>query len=195
MSINIRSRVPLTVVKPSEVCTSALMAPILLVMVLALGTPGHAQGTPPARVAGTFGDYVWVEAGAGQGSWYVSGEWVAQLRGDTGKGEFIGSLMGVRSDLWVQQTGVDPATTTRSPHTHHVGLLDADVSAIPGGVRLTGNAIVTTNGSVLYAAVPVQVDITGGALIRFSNVKLTFLGQAIEHFGSQVYDGVVAFSR
>ena len=119
------------------------------------------------------------------------------MSGASGKGEFVASLLGVRSDLWLLQTKADPANPAlRSPHTHHVGLLNANVSVIPNGVRLTGTAIITTNGAVApYSGSPVQVDITGGGLIRFSNIQLSFLGVAIEHFGPQPYDGIVMVER
>jgi hypothetical protein len=92
----------------------------------------------------------------------------------------------------VQQTGANPQTTTRSPHTHHVALLDATVSAIPGGIRLAGNAIITTNGNIAnFSGSLVVVDITGGNTVQLSNMQLTFLGASTEHFGSHTYDGVV----
>lgn len=177
--------------KPGFVLTA------LVLLATAVGADAFGQESPQARVSGTIDDYVWVEVGTGAGAWHVTGEWTAQVRGDSGRGEFIASLLGVRSDLWVLQTNADPANPAlRSPHTHHVGLLDADVSIIPNGVRLSGTAIITTNGAVApYSGSSVQVDITGGGLIRFSNVKLTFLGAAIDHFGPQAYDGIVMLGR
>jgi hypothetical protein len=169
----------------------------LLTMAAAVGAEALGQEPPPSRVSGTFNDYVWVEAGTGAGAWHVTGDWTAHVKGSSGKVDFVASLHGVRSDLWVLETNADPANPAlRTPHTHHVGLLDADVSVIPNGVRLTGTAMITTNGSVApYSGSPVQVDITGGGLIRFSNIKLIFLGAAIEHFGPQPYDGIVVHGR
>lgn len=196
MSINILRRVTSVETKPLGRSKRVVAVSVLVMMALAVGAPALAQEGAAPRVAGTFNDHVWVEMGSGAGAWQVSGEWTAQLnRG--GKADFIGSLLGVRSDLWVLQTNADPTNpSVRTPHTHHVGLLNADVTVIPNGIRLTGAAIITTNGSVApFSSSPVQVDITGGALIRFSNIKLTFLGHAVEHFGSQAYDGIVAFER
>ncbi|HET9266016.1 MAG TPA: hypothetical protein VFO14_23400 [Vicinamibacterales bacterium] len=169
----------------------------LLAMAAAMGADAGGQERPQSRVSGTFNDYVWVEVGAGAGAWQVTGEWTAQVGVSSGKGEFVASLLGVRSDLWVLQTSADPANPAlRTPHTHHVGLHDAEVSVIPNGVRLTGAAVITTNGAVaLFSGSSVQVDITGGDAIRFSNIKLTFLGAATEHFGPQPYDGIVVFGR
>lgn len=136
------------------------------------------QDQQQLRAAGTFNDYVWVEVGSGAGAWHVTGEWTAQVKGDSGKGEFIASLLGVRSDLWVLQTNANPANPAlRSPHTHHVALFDALVSAIPDGVRLTGTAIITTNGAVApFSGSPVQVDITGGGVVRFSKYQADIPG-------------------
>ena len=152
---------------------------------------------PPLRVSGTFNDYVWVEVGAGAGAWHVTGEWAAQVKGDSGKGDFTASLLGVRSDLWVLQNLVDPTNPAlRAPHTHHVGLADAVVTTIANGIRLEGPATITANGSTAsYSGSTVRVDITGGNAIRYSNVKMTFFGDGIGHFGPQPYEGVVTLGR
>ena len=175
-----------------------------LVAAMALALVPHAVAqegideAPLTHVAGTFNDYVWVEASQGFGPWHVTGEWSARVNPDSGKGEFIGSLLGVRSDLWVLQTAADPANPAlRRPHTHHVSLPDADVIVLSNGVRLEGTAIITAQGSVAgYSGSAVRVDITGGNLIRYSNIKLTFLGAGgVDHFGPQPYEGVVVLGR
>jgi hypothetical protein len=177
------------------------MALLATTVALAIGTYGFAEentGEALRRpVSGTFNDYVWVETGSGAGAWHVTGEWTARVKADSGKGEFTGSLLGVRSDLWVLETLADPANPAlRTPHTHHVGLLDAEVTVIPNGIRFEGTAIITANGSAaLYSNSTVRVDITGGSLIRYSNIKLTFFGAAVEHFGPQPYDGLVVIGR
>jgi hypothetical protein len=174
-----------------------LVASFLATVALAMGTPVFAQETPQTHVSGTFNDHVWVEGGAGAGAWHVTGSWTASVNQNSGKGQFTGSLQGVRSDLWVLQTSADPTDpTVRTPHTHHVGLSKATVTVIPNGIRLEGTAIVTANGSVApYSGSTVRVDLTGGSLLRFSNIKLTFYGAAIDHFGSQPYDGLVVLEH
>jgi hypothetical protein len=161
-----------------------------------MASAASAQDAPLMRVTGLLADHVWVDMGAGAGAWQVSGTWSARVSGSSGKGEFVAAILGVRSDLWVQQTGANPQTTTRSPHTHHVALLDATVSAIPGGIRLAGNAIITTNGNIAnFSGSLVVVDITGGNTVQLSNMQLTFLGASAGHFGSHTYDGVVTIER
>jgi hypothetical protein len=155
-----------------------------------------AQSGAPTRVAGTLNDFVWVDMGGGAGPWQISGTWSAKLIGSSGRAEFVATILGVRSDLWVLQTGTDPRATERAAHSHHVGLLDAAVTTIPGGVRLTGTAIITTNGNAAtFTNSPVVVDITGGNTVPFSNMKLMFHGASNEHFGSHAYDGVVVIER
>jgi hypothetical protein len=174
---------------------------LFVVAAIAGATGAHVlaqEPVPPAlRVSGTFADYVWVEAAVGNGAWHVTGEWTAQVKGNSGKGDFTASLLGVRSDLWVQQNFIDPANPAlRSPHTHHVGLADAEVTILPNGVRLEGVATITANGSVTpYSGSTVRIEITGGNTLRYSNIKMTFTGAGAEHFGPQSYEGVVVLGR
>lgn len=174
---------------------------LVAAMAVALGAQSFAQpnadAVPVTNVSGTFNDYVWVEAVAGGGAWHVTGAWTARANQRSGKGEFVGSLHGVRSDLWVLQTFADPANPAlRTPHTHHIGLIDATVTSIPNGIQLEGTATITGNGSVApYSNSVVRVEITGGNLIRHSNIKMTFFGAAVDHFGPQPYDGLVVLER
>ena len=70
------------------------------------------------------------------------------------------------------------------------------MTSIPNGFKVSGTATITANGNVTpYSSAPVEVEITGGNLLQFSNMKLTFRGVAVDHFGSQPYDGVVARGR
>lgn len=169
----------------------------VLVAVALLGGHASAQNAVPTHLSGTIDDYVWVEAaGPGFGAWHVSGEWSLHSNGRSGQADFTASILGVRSDLWVLQNVFDPATVSRSPHTHHVLIDDGHVTTVPNGFRVSGSATITANGSVTsYSNSPIDVDITGGNLIRFSNMKLTFFGDAVGHFGPQAYDGVVVLGR
>jgi len=174
----------------------------LAVMAAIVGLTGAqavAQDTvqPPLQLSGTFNDYVWVEATAGAGAWHVTGEWGALVKGNSRKGDFTASLLGVRSDLWVLQNFVDPANPAlRSPHTHHVILADADVTILSNGIRLEGVVTITANGTAApYSGSSVRVDITGGNTIRYSNIKMTFTGAGVDHFGPQPYEGLVVLGR
>ena len=146
----------------------------------------------PAKLAGMINDYV--ESG---GSWHVNGQWSLQLQGASGKAEFVASLIMLRSDLWVSMTGADPANPAlRTPHTHHVGLVDGTVTAIPNGWRISGNAVITGNGNVAgVSPSPIVVDITGGNAVAASNIRITFGEPAAGHFGTQPLEGVVTVER
>lgn len=178
-----------------RITKSGFVAALLLAFALIV-TQASAQDPAPSHLAGTIGDYVWVESGPGSGAWFVSGEWAMHVDGASGKADFTASLLGVRSDLWVLQNSMNPATASRSPHTHHVGITKGQVTSIPNGFRVSGTATITANGNLApYSNAPVEVEITGGNLVRFSNMKVTFFGMAVDHFGSQPYDGVVALGR
>ena len=179
----------------ARITKSRFAAAVLLAFAL-VGAQPSAQNPAPSHLGGTIGDYVWVESGPGAGAWFVSGEWSMHVNGASGKADFTASLLGVRSDLWVLQNSMDPATASRGPHTHHVGITNGEVTSIPNGFKVSGSAAITANGNVApYSNALVEVEITGGNLVRFSNMKLTFFGMAIGHFGSQPYDGVVALGR
>ena len=81
---------------------------VLVAVAMAMGLHASAQETPQTHVSGTFNDYVWVEAGAGAGAWHVTGEWTARVKGQRAARATTGSLLGVRSDLWVLETSGGP---------------------------------------------------------------------------------------
>ena len=151
------------------------------------GVHGHAQAPAPPRLAGVINDY---SAGAG-GPWHVHADWELRLKGASGKAEFSASVAMVRSDLWVVLTGADPANTeARSPHTHHVALTDGVVTSLPNGLRVTGTAAITGNGDPSFVS-NIQIDITGGSVVQYSNVSVTFSSPASNHFGALPLNGVV----
>jgi hypothetical protein len=165
----------------------------VLVAVALVGGYASAQDAGSTHLSGTIDDYVWVEAmGPGFGAWHVSGAWSLHVKGTSGKADFAASILGVRSDLWVIENLFDPATVSRSPHTHHVLISDGQVTSLSNGFRVSGIATITGNGNVAdYSNSPIEVDITGGDLIGFSNMKLTFFEDAVDHFGPQAYEGLV----
>ena len=156
-----------------------------------LQTAGVASEAP-GKLGGVINDYV--ESG---GSWHVNGDWSLSMKGDSGKADFFASLIMLRSDLWVFMTGADPGNPAlRTPHTHHVGLLDGTVTAIANGWRISGNAVITGNGNVGgLSPSPIVVEITGGNTVAAANVKVTFSLPAAGHFGTQPIEGVVTIGR
>ena len=105
----------------------------------------------------------------------------------------------------------------RNPHTHHLAMTDATVSYDPTDLALcpadspattprfvlTGEADITGNGTAapfqkspttgVITLSPLQVCITGGTEVTYSNMTMTFQtgAPAIKHFGSFPIHGVV----
>ena len=151
----------------------------LVIAVHVMAPAAFAQQPPPNRMEGTINDYT-AELD-GQGAWHIVGDWSVFLKGQSGRVDFIASLTMVRAD-----------NVSRASHTHHVGIIDGTVTPIANGYRISGNAVITGNGAAAgFSGSHVDVDITGAALVPYSNVKLTFGGGAIGHFGDQPIDGVV----
>jgi hypothetical protein len=63
---------------------------------------------------------------------------------------------------------------------------------------VSGDANITGNGNAaLFSGSPIEVVISGGDAIAYSNLRLTFVGEpasgtAPEHFGTQPLAGVVS---
>lgn len=159
-------------------------------LVLALGVGVLAQAPTQVNFSGLINDYTALSAG----SWEVRGEWTLNVKGDSGRADFSAALSMERSDLFVIATNTNTeVASARTPHTHHVSMVDGTVTPIAGGFRVSGAVVVTGNGNPAPFGQnsTLQVDITGGNLVAFSNVKLTFGGDAVAHFGTQPLDGVV----
>ena len=167
------------------------------VLVAVAGTGGLAHGSKSFHLAGLINDYTIPTFG----SWEVRGVWSLDAREESNRADFTAELTMERSDLYFVNTpGADAGNlATRNAHTHHITLRDAEVTPIPGGFRVSGVAgmtIITGNGSTApFETNPptstLQIDVTGGNLVTFSNVALTFGGAAVKHFGSDPVAGVV----
>jgi hypothetical protein len=143
------------------------------------------------------------------GPYEMRGEWSLDVL-RTGTANFTADITMETSDYGTSNaTGVDPANpATRSPHTHHISMTNAavsyDTSVCPAnnppttstGVVVTGAVTTTGNGSPApfesKGASTLQVCITGGSTVSFSNLTLVYTGPATSHFGSQAIHGVVS---
>jgi hypothetical protein len=101
-----------------------------------------------------------------------------------------------RSDLGVTLTGGDPNNpASRHAHTHHIIVSNATVTQLANGFRVSGPATITGNGNLpapdFGPNTTVQIDVIGGNTVSPSNIKLTFIGDAANHFGPQPINGVV----
>jgi hypothetical protein len=163
---------------------------VLLVLLASIGA--LAQNQAPERL--NFNGLINAYSPQGTtGPYEVRGTWNLQLKGNSGKADFSATLNMVLSDGWVLTLGdgnFDP--NGRGAHTHHITMLNADVTPITGGFRVNGTATVTLNGSPApISPTALEVDITGGTTVKFSNVALTFGTPGSMHFGTEPLPGVV----
>jgi hypothetical protein len=164
------------------------------VLVLAVSTGALAQAPKHMIFRGLISDYTpQTISGQPVGPWEMRGVWSLIVKRWDGKADFSAALAMVHSDLGV--TGGDlNSSVARGAHTHHITLVDATVTPLANGFRVSGPAIVTGNGAFPAPFGPnstLQIDITGGNTIAYSNIQLTFTGDAVKHFGSQPINGVV----
>jgi len=142
------------------------------------------------------------------GPWEIRGTWSLNVQ-RSGTADFSADLTMETSDYGITgATQVDPTNpATRSPHTHHISMTNATVSydttvcpannppTTGSGVVVTSTATTTGNGSPASfeskGASSIQICITGGSQVEFSNMTLVYTGPATGHFGPQAIHGVV----
>lgn len=168
---------------------------IVSVLILATAIGAVCQAPQTTKLSGIINDHTPVIAG---GPWEVHGKWTLTLMGSSGKADFSAVLTMEKSDYWVWMTASDPSNVAlRSAHTHHFSMENATVTPITGGFRLTGPVTVTGNGNVppFGTSSTLQVDVTGGSIVTYSNIALTFGGDASAHFGTSPLHGAVSDSK
>jgi hypothetical protein len=170
-------------------------------VVLLAGNGGQARGGPRVRapldddgqlkLTGVINDHTT----AVLGSWEIHGVWTLRVKQYTGTADLTAALTMERADYWfVSNPAADPnSIASRSAHTHHVSMNDALVTALQNGFRISGPATLTGNGATppFGTSSTAQVDVTGGDLVTYSNIALTFGGDAAKHFGTNPIAGVV----
>jgi hypothetical protein len=181
------------------------------VVVLAVAASAQAVAPTPRHLSGIINDYT-AATGVG-GPWEMHGKWSLLMKGESGKADFSAVMTMEHPDSWIAlNPGTPPNVdnpSSRSPHTHHItmtgALVSFDTSACPvdspvttGRFVVSGPVEVTGNGSAapFEAKGPstLQVCITGGLEVEYSNVTLAFIdnSKAVGHFGTQAIHGVVS---
>jgi hypothetical protein len=166
-------------------------------VVLMLGvTTGVLAQTPPlpAQFSGVINDYS-PSTTTPMGPWEMRGSWSLTLNGAAGTANFTAELTMELSDYTRNSGNVDSTsgTTSRMQHTHHITIVGGTVTQNPtGGFQVSGPVSITKDGSPApLAASTLTVNITGGTIVAFSDITLTFAGGATVHFGPQSIHGVV----
>lgn len=162
--------------------TAAAMA--LTLTGQALAQPAHTPAQ--TRVEGVLHDFTLPPPAPDTlGAWQIDGEWSLALNHASGKVEFLAALNMVRAD-----------NATRQTHTHHVRMIDGQVTPIANGHRISGTAAFTSNGALAgFSGSPVSIELTGGNGLAFATVKVKFGGAAAVHFGDQALGGVVRLPK
>jgi len=127
------------------------------------------------------------------GPYEVRGPWTLKLNRYTDKANFSAALNMELSDGWaitLNNSNFDP--NARGAHTHHITMIDANVTWTATGFQISGPATVTLNGSAApVSPTPLVIEITGGSLVKYSNITLTFGSPGSKHFGGEPLPGVV----
>ena len=179
-----------------------------LAIILAAVAPVRAQDSRAVQLSGTVSDYT--PASISGGPWEIRGQWTVDIQRSAGTANFSADLTMETSDYGITgATQVDPNNpATRTPHTHHISMTNAAVSYDPSvcpanspattgtsTVVVTGPATTAANGSPApfesKGSSSLQICITGGSDVDFSNVTIVYTGPATTHFGSQAIHGVV----
>jgi hypothetical protein len=203
---------------------------IVAVLVLAVPFAALAQAPTPRHFRGIINDYT--AATGVSGPWEMHGTWSLTLHERSGKADFSAVMTMEHPDSWIAQNPTTPPVPpnppnppnidnpgSRNPHTHHFAMTDALVtpdtipSMCPGDspattVRfvVTGQPSITGNGNAapFEAKGPskLQVCITGGTVVEYSNMTLMFLetspgvaSTATVHFGTHAIHGVVSKTK
>lgn len=155
--------------------------------------------------SGLFNDYS--PSTVKGGPWEMHGQWSLDLQRWWGVADFSADM--TMSDYGTTAAGaIDATKGGQSPHTHHIKLTNATViwnmdgcptfsPATTMGFQFSGTvSLITGNGGPApFETDPpsstLQVCVTGGTDVPYSNVTLVFGGPATKHFGPQAIHGVV----
>jgi hypothetical protein len=165
---------------------------ILAVFVLAASAAFSAAGgwLTPTHFSGVINDYTALASDTGP--WEVRGPWSLILHEESGTADFSAAVTMELSDFALTSSSI--SASARMQHTHNLTVDGGKVTPITGGLEVTGPVTITKNGGPAPAAIQgstLVIDITGGTLVTFSNITLTFQDGAASHFGSAALNGVV----
>jgi len=182
---------------------------VFSVLLLASGTYAMAETQGPVHFKGLINDYT--TAGVAGGPYEMHGQWSMELHPDRGTADFFADMTMSSYGTTTTNTGTvteDPTQAGVNPHTHHIRLTEVAISTEATGcppyktattVRFQINgtlSMMTGNGNVLKGETDppssqLQVCVSGGPVVEYSNVTLVFSTPASNHFGLQAIHGDV----
>ena len=158
---------------------------------------------------GLLNDYVPLLTTVKGSPYEMHGQWSMDVHPEWGTADFSADM--TMSSFGKTAAGaVDPTQPLVNPHTHHIRLTNVritwDMVGCPPypkpvttmGFQLNGTvSLITGNGSnaPFETTTPptstLQVCVTGGNEVPYSNITLVFGGPATNHCGTQAIHGVV----
>ena len=189
----------------SKTPTSAVRVLSLLLLVSA--TCALAQERRPVHFSGLINDYSPANPNISGSPYEMHGQWSMDLH-ERGTADFLADM--TMSDYGTTNGVLDATKGGQNAHTHHIRLTNVritwDMVGCPAypkpvttmGFQLNGTvSLITGNGSnaPFETTTPptstLQVCVTGGNEVPYSNITLVFGGLATNHFGTQAIHGVV----
>lgn len=177
----------------------------MLLLLLAAATCATAQDHRPVHLSGLINDYTPTDVKGGP--YEMHGQWKIEVHPERGTADFLADM--TMSDFGMNAMGVpDALLGGQGAHTHHIGLNNVRITwnmagcpnyspATTHGFQIQGVvSLITGNGGPApFETVPptstLQVCVTGGSSVFFSNLSMVFTGPATTHFGPQAIHGVV----
>lgn len=186
---------------------------MLSLLLLAASTCAFAQDRNQDRdqdrrsvhFAGVLNDYT--PSNVKGGPYEMHGQWAMETRGESNTADFTADM--TMSDYGMTSTGAADATQGgQNAHTHHIKLTHVRITwdmigcptyspATTRGFQVRGTvSLITGNGgNAPFEPVPpltvLQVCVTGGSEVTYSNMSMVFTGPATTHFGPQAIHGIV----
>lgn len=166
---------------------------VVTVLGLAVAIHAVADSRTPTHFSGVINDYTPVvgTAPTTTGPWEVRGPWSLTVHPESNTADFSAAVTMELSDASLSATNI--SNSARMQHTHNL-TAEGTVVPIAGGFEVTGPVTITKDGGPAPAAIQgssIVIDVTGGTLVEFSDITLTFEYGATGHFGGQPLHGVV----
>jgi hypothetical protein len=182
-------------------------AHVLSLLLLFAGTFALSQERRPVHFTGVLNDYSPVNPLIAGSPYEMHGQWSIDLSEWGTTADFTADM--TMSDYGTTNGALDATKGGQNAHTHHIRLTKVsvtwDMSGCPTypkpvpimGFQLNGTvSLITGNGSnAPFETTPpsstLQVCVTGGNEVPYSNMTMVFVGPATNHFGTQPIHGVV----
>lgn len=178
----------------------------LSLLFLACSNCVSAQDRRPTHFAGVLNDYTPADPLISGSPYEMHGQWSVDLH-ESGTADFYADM--TMSDYATTNGVLDGTKGGQNAHTHHIRLTNIKVTwdmvgcptfspATTMGFQFTGTvSVITGNGGIppFDMTIPptstLQVCVTGGTEVPYSNMTMVFGGPAMHHFGTQAIHGVV----